>query len=130
MLKKDQAGMKLETRIIPDAAHNSSEADGCLEGLRSVYAPVSVAVAPPILDQYAGRYAIAPGHAVEILNENGKLVFIGPEGERYATNARSETDFTVRGLELVLHFRRDDAGKVTGFEGERWSGRHFNERLK
>jgi predicted alpha/beta superfamily hydrolase len=130
MMKKEHPGMKIEARIIEGGAHNSSEADAYLEGLRSVYAPVSVAVAPQILDQYVGKYAIAPGHPGEIVKENGRLVFIAPEGERYALNAQSDTDFAVRGLEMVLHFTRDNAGQVTGFEGERWSGRHFNERIR
>jgi len=130
MMKTEHPAINTEARIIADTTHNASEADGYLQGLRSVFAPVSVAVAPQILDQYVGRYAIAPGHPGEIVKENGKLVFIAPEGERYALNAQSETDFAVRGLELVLHFKRDDAGQVTGFEGERWTGLHFNERIR
>ena len=73
MMKTEHPGMKMETRIIEGGTHNSSEADGYLEGLRSVYAPVSVAVAPQILDQYVGKYAIAPGHPGEIVKENGTV---------------------------------------------------------
>ena len=128
--KTDHPEIKMETRIIEGEAHNSSQADGYLEGLRSVYRPVSVVVAARILDRYVGKYTGPPGHPFEIVKEDGNLVFIAPEGARYALYAESETDFAVRGLELVLHFKRDDAGRVTGFEGERWTERHFNERIR
>jgi predicted alpha/beta superfamily hydrolase len=129
-LRRDHPDIDLETHVVVDAGHASSQAESYLLGLRTIYAPALVDVAARILDQYVGKYRIAPGYTVEVAKEKGRLVFIAPEGERFALNALSESDFVVRGVYQFLHFKRDDAGHVTGFEGETWNGRHFNERVK
>jgi enterochelin esterase-like enzyme len=130
-LKKNHPEMHVTTKVIEGGAHNSSEADGYLAGLRNVYAPTSVVVSPQILDEYVGKYKFpVPGYVFEIGRDASGLVFIAPEGGRHPTVAQSDADFAVQGLTLTLHFKRDEAGHVTGFEAEDSSGRHFHERLK
>jgi predicted alpha/beta superfamily hydrolase len=126
---RDYPEMKLETRTISDAGHSASQAAGYLEGLRALYAPQPVAVSPQILDQYIGAYRMAPGVTTQIVKDNDKLFFVAPEGTKYPLIAQSESDFVVRGLDLYVHFKRNADGEVTGLEGERSNGRHFNPRV-
>ena len=127
---RNYADMELDVKPISDASHNSSRAGAFLEGLRSLYAPRPVAVAPRILDQYPGAYTLAPGVTVQILKDGSKMFFIAPEGTKYPLIANSDADFVVRGLYLTLHFKRNDAGQVTGFDGENANSQHFHPRVK
>jgi predicted alpha/beta superfamily hydrolase len=119
-------GLDFETLIVKGTGHSSNKPEGFVKGLQAVFAPGPLAIAPSILDQYVGKYQLQ-----EIVRERDQLFLIIPEGTRFLLNPQSERDFYVRGFYMIIHFKSNDAGKVTGFEMEQASGnRQFVEKTK
>lgn len=118
-----------ETQIIPSTGHSSNKPEGFTKGLQSVFAPVPMTVDAAIQDEYVGKYQF-PGYTCGIVKENHNLYFVIPEGTRYLLNPTSERDFYTRGTWMVIHFKRNEAGKVVGFETERPDGKgSFIEKI-
>jgi lysophospholipase L1-like esterase len=72
-----------------------------------------VAVAPEVLESYAGKYEIAPGDLVEVVAENGHLYMID-RGERIELFAQSAETFFIKTVgEITITFEKDDNGVVS-----------------
>jgi predicted alpha/beta superfamily hydrolase len=122
--------LTLETRVLEGMGHSGSKPEGYTRGLQSVYARPTLALDPRILDEYAGTYEPMPGLRVKLANENGKLVGDAPGSDRLTFEAQTETDFYLKGSYLFLHFKKDSAGKVTGFQMDTFSGGGFVKKEK
>jgi hypothetical protein len=121
--------LDFETRVIPNEGHSSNTPEGFTRGLQAVYAPVPIVVPGPILEQYSGKYQF-PGWQCDIVKEQDKLYFVTPEGVKFVLNPTSENSFYTRGIRMVIHFKRSDAGRVTGFESEGLDGKNsFVEKV-
>jgi predicted alpha/beta superfamily hydrolase len=46
-----------------------------------------------------------------------------------ALHAETETDFYLKGQRLLIHFKKDSSGKVTGFQLERYGGEEFVRKV-
>jgi hypothetical protein len=44
-------------------------------------------------------------------------------------SAQSENDFYLKGMYVSVHFKKDDSGKVNGFEAEQYEGRQFLKKV-
>ena len=110
-----------ETQVIPSTGHSSNKPEGFTKGLQAVFAPLPMKIDSAVLEQYVGKYQF-PGWQCDIVKEQNNLYFVIPEGTKYLLNPTSERDFYTRGMTMVIHFRRNEAGKVTGFETERPDG--------
>jgi aryl-alcohol dehydrogenase-like predicted oxidoreductase len=73
-------------------------------------APVAVPVA--VLERYVGEYEISPAMTITVRRNDDSLT-AQPAGQSEAVlDARSETRFQVRGVEVELEFVTDEAGVV------------------
>ena len=115
---RNYQGLKLDTMLIPDAGHNGNRAEGFLKGLRAAYAPAALVVDPRVLDTYVGTYRAGTGPGTTIVREGPRLFFVAPEGSRFPLNALTPTDFSARGIRLVLRFKTDEHGQATGYDAE------------
>ena len=122
-------GLELETMVIQGSGHHSSVAEGYLKGLRIAFAPKHFQVSAKILDKYVGAYK-ASNFTLQVLRDKEQLFFITPEGSRLPMDALTESDFSVRSLPMLIHFKQDANGKVSGLESETGSARHFNEKIR
>jgi len=122
-------GLDLETRVLENTGHSGSKAEGYSRGLQAVFAQPSLRLAPDVLTQYVGRYQVAPGFTVEIVREGDGLVLLAPGNARLALCAESEENFYCKGMYLLLRFKRNERGKVTGFDVEQYSGQRFAPRI-
>jgi predicted alpha/beta superfamily hydrolase len=128
---RNYQGLKLDTMLIPDAGHNGNRAEGFLKGLRAAFAPAALLVDPRVLDTYVGTYRTGSGPGTSILREGSRLFFVAPEGSRFPLNALTPTDFSVRGIPLLLRFKTDEHGQVTGYDAERPGGSpQFTPKVK
>jgi predicted alpha/beta superfamily hydrolase len=123
-------GLELSTKVIEGSGHSGGKAEGYARGLQAVFARPSVSLASVVLDQYVGKYQIAPGVLFDLVKEDGKLVAIVPGGMKFVLNAENENDFYIRGGYLFIRFRKNGSGKVTGFEMEQFDGKQSVERLE
>lgn len=68
-----------------------------------------------VLDQYIGKYEVAPNVVLMIAKESDKLTLISPGQTRGAAIIpESETAFFIRAADLKINFVKDEEGKVTG----------------
>ena len=130
MKSQDLKNVSLETRIVEGAGHSGAKAEGFTRGLQSVFARPSLRLDPSLLDQYVGTYEIGPTMQIVLSRRGDQLVGTVPGGTSEVLHAETDDDFYVLGQFLNLHFKKDNSGKVTGFEMERYGGKGFIKRIK
>ena len=126
---KKLAGLEMETRVLEGSGHSGGKAEGYSRGLQFVFAKPFVAVDPAILDQYTGIYQVGPEFKIKIMREEGRLVAMTPDSSKLAISAESEKDFYLKGQYLFIHFKKDEKGKVAGFQLEQFNGQQFVEKV-
>jgi predicted alpha/beta superfamily hydrolase len=115
-------GLSLETKILENVGHSGTKAEGYSWGLQYVFAKPSLKLSNELLKQYEGDYSIFPGYKVNISVDKGRLLAKQPDGSKRYLSAETETDFYITGMYMVIHFAKDDSGKVTGCKIENYSG--------
>ncbi len=118
-------GLQFESKVLEGVGHSGGKAEGYPHGLQFVFAKPSLTLDDNILEQYAGEYEIMKGFNAKISVDNGKLVVQIPGQKKIVMNAESESDFYVTGYFLMLHFQKDTAGKVIGFQLEQYQSKRF-----
>jgi predicted alpha/beta superfamily hydrolase len=127
---KKLEGLEIETRVLEGSGHSGGKAEGYARGLQFVFAKPSVAVAPALLDAYAGTYRITPQFTISIDRVQNHLIAVAPDSSKLEMFAESDTDFYLKGEYLFIHFKKDDSGKVSGFQLVQFNGQQFVERVK
>ncbi len=127
--EKKLEGLEIETRVLEGTGHSGGKAEGYTRGLQFVFAKPFVAVDPSILDQYVGTYQVNPGIKIKVMREKDQLLCLGPDGSKFQVLAENEKDFYLKGQYLFIHFKKDDRGKVTGFQMEQFNGQQFVEKV-
>jgi uncharacterized protein YneR len=127
---KDYKGFELQTRVMDGMGHSGGKAEGYARGLQFVYAKPIVNIDPQVLNQYVGEYEINPQFHVKVQREGNRLVGIAPGSPKLTFYAETEKDFYSKGQYLIIHFQKDESGKVTGFQMEPYSGGLFAKKVK
>lgn len=126
---RNYKGLDFQTRILEGIGHSGSKAEGYTRGLQAVLARPSLTIDPAVLDQYAGTYQMNPEVKIRILREDDHLVVLAPGAPKVTSYAETEKDFYVKGLYLFFHFRKNDKGKVTGFQLDQFAGKQFLDKV-
>ena len=126
---RNYGGLDLTTKVIEGIGHSGGKAEGYTRGLQAVFTRPSITVSPEILQHYVGKYQATAGFTIEILRKENALVLVPPGGAGLDLSAQSETDFHLKGMYLSVHFKKDDSGKVNGFEVEQYEGRQFLKKI-
>jgi predicted alpha/beta superfamily hydrolase len=126
---RNYKGLELETRVIEGIGHSGSKAEGYTRGLQAVFARPTLTLLERILDQYLGKYQVAPQFTVEITKANGSLLVLAPGDTKIPLFAESDSNFYVKGMYLFVRFKKNEAGKVIGFEVEQFNGTQFAQKL-
>jgi hypothetical protein len=100
-------GLRMSTRIGPDRSY--SRTDKPLPAERK-----EVKLDPALYDQYVGEYELAPGFAVVITKEDGKLMGQATGQPKVELFPEAETKFFLKVVNGQVEFIKDAAGKVTG----------------
>jgi predicted alpha/beta superfamily hydrolase len=127
---EDYKGFVLETRVLEGFGHSGGKAEGYSRGLQFVYTKPEVKVDPKILNEYVGEYEVNPQMRVTVERDGDRLVGIAPGNFKMTFYAEAEKDFYIKGSYMILHFRRDEAGKVDGFQSEQYTGATFLKKVK
>ena len=129
MKSRSYRDLELETKVIDGIGHSGSKAEGYTRGLQAVFARPSLTLGPSVLDQYLGRYQVTPQFNLEITKVSGNLLLLAPGNVRIPLLAESDTSFYVKGMYLLVRFKKNEAGKVSGFELEQFTGMQFVQKV-
>lgn len=125
---RNYQGLDLETRILENSGHSGTKAEGYTRGLQHVFSRPSLKLADAVLDQYPGNYLFGKD-TVRVFNEGGKLAAQPPGNRKVILEAESEKDYYNKGSFLNIHFKKDAAGKVEGFQLEVYQNSTFVKKL-
>ncbi|HMH21524.1 MAG TPA: alpha/beta hydrolase-fold protein [Puia sp.] len=126
--EKKVKGLEFHELIIENRGHSGSKPEGFARGLQWVFERPALQFAPAILDRYAGAYQLG-SDTVYLSKEAGKLIAKAPGDTKLILEAESEKDFYVKGVFIKVHFKMDDAGKVSGFQLEQYEGGVFLKKI-
>lgn len=118
-------GLELQTRILDNTGHSGTKAEGYTRGLQWVFARPSLDLSSDILNKYAGSYELSNNNTLRFVAEGNRLVAIFPNNSRLELDAETESDFYANGQFLSVHFKKDAAGKISGFQLEQFEGGRF-----
>lgn len=127
---KEYKGLELQTTVMEGMGHSGGKAEGFARGLQFVYAKPVVNIDPKVLDQYIGEYEVTPQLHVMLERNESCLIGIAPGSPKLMFYADTDKDFYSKGQYLILHFQRDEAGKVAGFQIEQYNGGVFAKKVK
>lgn len=122
-------GLALQTRVLENTGHSGTKAEGYTRGLQFVFARPSLKLDAAILAQYAGAYQLNPETKVLISMENDHLVAQGLYNAKLVLHAETEMEFYVPGQYLFARFKKDEQGRVSGFQLEQFGGEGFARRV-
>jgi predicted alpha/beta superfamily hydrolase len=124
------AGLDLQTRVLENTGHSGSKAEGYTRGLQHVFARPSLNIDATVLNQYRGTYQVDPHMRVTFFVDQGRLMGKAPDGPAVVLHAESEKDFYVKGQYMFLHFKKNEAGTVSGFQMELFGGTQFVKKVE
>lgn len=124
---RNYKGLEMQTRILDNTGHSGTKAEGYARGLQWVFARPSLELSAETLNKYAGSYQLDKD-IVKLSGESGRLVAtVG--NEKVVLEAASESEFYLKGQFLNVYFKKDAAGKFTGFDLERFEGSTFVKKI-
>jgi predicted alpha/beta superfamily hydrolase len=115
--------------VLKNVGHSGGKAIGYTYGLQFVFTHPSLQINPSTLKEYEGTYQNSSGDKFTLNIEKNKLVVETPGNSKEVLRAESETDFYVEGVFFVVHFKRDNNGKVTGFELDQYAKKTFLNKI-
>ena len=120
----------MESRILENTGHSGTKAEGYTRGLQFAFAKPSLKLSSSVLNQYVGEYEIQPGVNIKVVQENNGLAVITPDGTKLALTAESDTDFYIKGQFLFASVQKNDAGKISGIQLQRFGREDFLKKVK
>jgi hypothetical protein len=126
---RNYEGLALQTRVLESTGHSGTKAEGYARGLQFVFTRPSLKIAPDILEQYTGAYQLNPETKIILSKEKDHLIAQASGNSKLVLYAETEKDFYVKGLYFFVHFKKDDTGKIIGFQLEQFSGVVFLKKV-
>lgn len=114
---RDYPSLRFEAKVIEGARHSSVKPESFMRGLRYVFAPDTLVLAPDLLEPMVGRYKVdipSPEEIiVEIVLEGQQLILeTGWNGEKLKVFAASDSTFFFRETTMHLMVDRSAAGAI------------------
>lgn len=123
-------GLKLRLDVIEGMGHSGTKAYGFSRGLKFAFSRSYIKLSPEILKQYTGTYQYDSKNKVQLIIKNNHLTFTNPDDRTFILWAKTPQDFFSEGFYGIVHFKKDEKGKVLGFEFEQYTGKQFIKKVK
>lgn len=123
-------GLKFQNDVIENKGHSGAKAEGYSRGLQFVFNRPYIKLDPQILEQYAGTYQYDSRNKVRLVIENDHLTFTSPEDRKFILWATTPQGFFCKGFYGLVHFQKDEKGRVKGFEFEQYTGKTFIPKIE
>ncbi|RDC65026.1 alpha/beta hydrolase [Adhaeribacter pallidiroseus] len=120
-------GLNLQTKVLENIGHSGTKPIGYTQGLQWVFKKTPVSLTATQLKPYVGTYLLDK-EVLKIVIENNALVGIDAQNHKTVLAAETEKDFFVPGRFLFLHFQKDQANQVAGFQLEQFEGVTFAKK--
>jgi hypothetical protein len=126
--EKKVPGLEIQTLIMENTGHAGTKPEGYARGLQWAFERPALALSSSVLDRYTGVYLVGTD-TVHLSREKGALIALAPGNTRIVLQAETDKDFYVKGVFLKVHFKTDDANKVTGSQLEQSEGSIFAKKI-
>ena len=126
---RNYKGLAFKSDMIENMGHSGTKAYGYSKGLQFAYLRPSINLDDAVLEKYSGNYEIMKGINVKLTVEDHQLVAYAPGSPKLILEAETDKDFYYKGAYLFLHFKKDDAGNVTGCTLSQFTGENFLKKV-
>jgi len=106
-------GLALESMVLDRMGHSGSGTVGGIMGLQSVYSKPVLKVDSFLLDQYTGLYKLNENSIT--VTRTGNFLYGTFTGGKARLDADTNETFYIKGLRGTMQFKKDNKGKVTGY---------------
>jgi predicted alpha/beta superfamily hydrolase len=108
-------GLEVESIVLDKMGHSGSSTVGGSRGLQFVYSkPPPMMVDTLLLDRYIGRYT--SGVDTSLVTRTGNSIYDQAFFGKAALRAETEQRFYVIGISNLYEFKKDNKGKVIGYD--------------
>ena len=121
-------GLEMESMKVARMGHSGSGTVGGIIGLQYVYSKPALKLDTGLLNQYAGRYAL-DNESFTIMR-SGYNLDMQTGTVKFKLFAEAPGTFYTKGLDGKLQFKKDDKGKVTGYDLIRSDTTVFFKKVK
>ena len=66
---------------------------------------------------------------LKLIGETNRLIVIDPSNILTSMDAETEKDYYLMGFFFNIHFKKDEAGNISGFQLERFEGDSFVKKI-
>ena len=126
---RNYMGLKLQTKVLENIGHSGTKPEGYTRGLQWAFKKTPISLTTAQLKPYTGTYLIGK-EAVKVVIENNTLVGIDARNNKTVLAAETEKDFFVPGRFLFIHFEKDKANKVSGFQLKQFGREEFAKKTE
>ena len=108
-------GLELESIVLDKMGHASSDAISAIRGIQFIYSKPELLLDTVLLNQYTGHYVFNKD-SIAVTRTGNSLYIRNPSPlGRIRLHAETSDLFYVRGLNGTGQFKKDNQGKVTGY---------------
>jgi len=109
--KTKYKGFEMDTLVVEKTGHQSEAPYAIVRGLQFVLGRPDLILDSVLLNQYAGHY----DQGINIICKNRSL-YASFGGKEIKMNAATDKQFYIPGMNGESEFKRDEKGKITGFQ--------------
>jgi predicted alpha/beta superfamily hydrolase len=120
--------LEMESRVLENTGHSGTKGEGYARGLQFVFKRPALQLSAAALEPYAGSYKMNNGETINVKVENGSLCFFSGI-TKYTLLAASATDFYITSFFFNLHFIKNDAGTISGFQLNRFNETEYATKI-
>ncbi len=127
--EKKFADLKFKAKVIMGAGHSGGKAEGFTRGLQFAFEKTPIQLNGNNLSNYIGDYRSTDEDTISIEAKNKNLTAHSVQLGSVNLHAETENDFYSIGQFLLLHFKRNEEGKIIGFQLEKYADKTDFKKL-
>lgn len=125
---RNYAGLNMQTKVLENIGHSGTKPEGYTRGMQWAFKRPAIMLSSTQLSPYVGTYLLG-NDSIKVVIENNMLVGISSANEKTVLTAETENDFYSPKGFIFIHFKKDKANKVSGFELEQFNSRVFARKI-
>jgi predicted alpha/beta superfamily hydrolase len=107
-------GLEVECVVLEKMGHGSISPVGISRGLQFVFSKPEIKLDTVVLDKYVGTYE-SPNGNFQLIRKDNRL-YVSIRTMKISLYAEANERFYMKGLKNVIEFKKDEKGKVIGYQ--------------